>query len=62
MTIAIQEGRGSGYKGAFKYYISTFGGVGGLTRNAYLLMGLGGVLRQNAYITDLNSYSPEKGL
>ena len=25
-----------------KYYISTFGGMGGLTRNAYLLMGLGG--------------------
>ena len=52
-------------KGAFKYYISTFGGVGGLTRNAYFAYGVRGgwgVLRQNAYITDLNSYSPEKGL
>ena len=23
-------------RGAFKYYISTFGGVGSLTRNAYI--------------------------
>ena len=30
------------YKGAFKYYISTFGGVGGLTRNAYFAYGVRG--------------------
>ena len=29
---------------------------------AYGVRGGWGVLRQNAYITDLNSYSPEKGL
>ena len=48
-------------KGACKYYIST---LGGLKEMLILLMWLGGVQRQNAYIAyvkDQNSYSPENG-
>ena len=33
----------TGNKGACKYYISTLGGVGGLTRNAYFAYGVRGV-------------------
>ena len=52
-------------KGACKYYISALGMGGGSEGNAYfayVVRGGWGVLRQNAYVTDLNSYFPEKDL
>ena len=48
-------------QGAFKYYMSMFGGWG-LTINAFIAYVVRGVvLRQNAYVKHMNSYPTSNG-